>query len=140
MQIEVPDDLGEQFRLLVSSRTFETTPDEYAERLIERELGRYHADGFGERDKLTGCHTRNQFDADLNHRLSAGPPAETHSFHFLCFDIDGLRRHSNAHGHPEADRILREVADALREAYPIDLVYWVGGMSSSWFSVIAAIG
>lgn len=127
MHLEVPDDLYEEFRLLVAKRTFETTPDEYAQNLIRRELGQHDLPNFAERDKLTGCHTRRQFEADLMARLSARVYTKITTLRFFCADISGLKKHNDAYGFPGGDQMIRDAADALRLAYPDVPVYRVGG-------------
>ena len=127
MQLEVPDDLYEEFRLLVAKRTFETTPDEYAQNLIRRELGQNDLPNFAERDKLTGCHTRRQFEADLTAHLWTRVYSNASVTRFLCADIKGLKKQCETYGFPSGDQMIRDAADALRLAYPDVPVYRVGG-------------
>ncbi len=113
----------QKFGLLVAQRTFEVTINQYAHGLIERELGHYHVAGLSEQDKLTGCNTLNQFEADLTHMLRFKSYAEPVSLHFLCFDIGGLKNHNDTHGLHSGDLVIQKVAEALREAYPGEAVY-----------------
>lgn len=127
MQLEIPDDLYEEFRLLVAKRTFETTLDEYAQSLIRRELGLHDLPKFAERDKLTGCHTRRQFEADFIAHLAAGIYNKASVTRFLCADIKGLKKQCETYGIPSGDQMIRDAAAVLRLAYPDVPVYRVGG-------------
>ena len=73
-------------------------------------------------DALTGLCNRFGFLAVLDERLSAGPAA------VLFIDLDGFKAVNDLYGHGAGDRLLREVAAALRtELKPDDVAARLGG-------------
>ena len=129
MQIEIPDDIYEEFQRLVIDRAFETTPAEYAQNLIRRELGQYNLLQFAEKDKLTDCQTRRQLDADLRHRLSSPGYCNTLTLNFMCYNISGFKKYNDTHGFSAGDKLLIQVADTLHKTHPNEPVYRVEGDS-----------
>ena len=127
MQIEIPDDLCKDFQRLVEARAFEMTLSEYVQRLIRREMGQYNLPDFADKDKLTGCHTPYQLEADLTHWLSYWVFHTSRTLHFMCYDISGFKKYNDTYGFGAGDQLLNKVANALREAYPGELIYRVGG-------------
>lgn len=127
MQIEVPDDLYEEFQQLVVSRLFETTLSEYVQWLMRRQMGQYNLPEFADKDKLTGCHTWRQLDTDLTHRLKSVRFYKPNTLRFMCYDISGFKKYNETHGMHMGDHLLNDVADALRKAYPGEAIYRVGG-------------
>jgi diguanylate cyclase (GGDEF)-like protein len=76
-----------------------------------------------ERDYLTGLLNTRVFDEALARRCAAGKP-----FVLVLGDMDNLKDLNNTHGHPEGNRALRQVGDALAAAAgPGDEVARVGG-------------
>jgi len=75
-------------------------------------------------DPLTGLSNRREFDGELD-RL-----CDEHELGFglVLFDVDGFKRVNDDYGHAEGDRLLREVADALRASVRAeDCVARLGG-------------
>jgi diguanylate cyclase (GGDEF)-like protein len=85
--------------------------------LLESELRRLAGT-----DTLTGLCNRHAFLARLTERLAAGEAA------VLFVDLDGFKAVNDVLGHAAGDRLLCEVADALRiELGPDDLAARLGG-------------
>jgi|GEM_PF-2880892 len=127
MQIEIPDDLCEDFQRLVVSRLFETTLSEYVQWLMRRQMGQYNLPEFADKDKLTGCHTWSQLDADLTHRLLSASFYKSRTLRFMCYDISSFKKYNDTYGMHVGNQLLNIVADALRKAYPDEAIYRVGG-------------
>ncbi|HET9657716.1 MAG TPA: sensor domain-containing diguanylate cyclase [Kineosporiaceae bacterium] len=73
-------------------------------------------------DWLTGLFNRQAFIALLDERLPRGDT------HILFIDLDGFKAVNDTDGHPAGDRLLRQVADALRaELRPGDIAARFGG-------------
>jgi diguanylate cyclase (GGDEF)-like protein len=78
-------------------------------------------------DDLTGTYVRGpglaELDRELVRALRAGE-----SLVLAFIDVDGLKRINDAEGHAAGDRVLRQVADALRSNLrPHDIVIRFGG-------------
>jgi diguanylate cyclase (GGDEF)-like protein len=73
-------------------------------------------------DGLTGLFNRQAFVALLEERLPRG------DVHLLFLDLDGFKAVNDTDGHSAGDRLLREVAQALRaELRPGDIAARLGG-------------
>jgi diguanylate cyclase (GGDEF)-like protein len=79
------------------------------------------------RDALTGLYNRSYFLSQV------GPLAELNALcelglAIILVDLDHFKRINDHHGHPVGDRVLKEVAEVLRESTrPEDLVARYGG-------------
>ena len=82
----------------------------------------------GETDPLTRLANRRTFDASLSRGLSLAG-AMRRPISLLMVDIDHFKKVNDTHGHPNGDRALKAVADALTRAFPrrTDLVVRYGG-------------
>jgi diguanylate cyclase (GGDEF)-like protein len=80
-----------------------------------------------EHDPLTGVANRLRFDKDANALLAHA--RETRAMvQILFLDLDGFKPVNDAHGHAVGDRVLKVVAERLRQSVqPHDLVARVGG-------------
>jgi diguanylate cyclase (GGDEF)-like protein/PAS domain S-box-containing protein len=85
--------------------------------LLEQELRRLAAT-----DALTGLANRPAFVGVLQERLAAGSAV------VLFIDLDGFKAVNDMDGHTAGDRLLRQVAETLRqEVRPADLAARLGG-------------
>lgn len=66
-----------------------------------------------ETDALTGLHNRGAFDARIR-ALVANSSA--HPSALIMIDLDGFKDYNDRHGHPEGDRALQGVSDAICSA------------------------
>ncbi len=82
-------------------------------------------------DSLTGLFNRQAFVTLLEERLPRGDT------HLLFLDLDGFKAVNDTDGHTAGDRLLREVANALRaELRPGDIAARLGGDE---FAVLPAV-
>jgi diguanylate cyclase len=78
-------------------------------------------------DALTGLLNRRAFTEAVAARLLNHHPAHTH-LAVMMLDIDNFKRVNDTYGHSAGDRLLREVAELLRENSPPDaMVCRAGG-------------
>ncbi len=82
----------------------------------------------GETDPLTRLANRRVFDTSIGRGLSLAG-AMKRPLSLLMIDIDHFKKVNDTHGHPNGDRALKAVADALIRAFPrrTDLVVRYGG-------------
>ncbi len=82
----------------------------------------------GETDPLTRLANRRAFDASITRGLSLAS-AVRRPISLLMVDIDHFKKVNDTYGHPNGDRALKAVADALTRAFPrsTDLVARYGG-------------
>lgn len=71
-------------------------------------------------DTLTGLANRSRFD-ELIERAFAGQRQTSQPLSLLVIDVDHFKRINDDFGHEEGDRVLRRVAEALRDAAPRDI-------------------
>ncbi len=78
-------------------------------------------------DSLTGLPNRNAFSEDVS-RLLSETAGKGGGMALGILDLDGFKGWNDAYGHSEGDRLLRELADLLREILPPEgLVARLGG-------------
>lgn len=77
----------------------------------------------GEMDLLTGLYNRNRYEEDL----SKIQTFYTKSLTCLYIDVNGLHELNNAKGHEAGDRMLKAVADQIRETFKTEYTYRIGG-------------
>ncbi|MBN1644684.1 diguanylate cyclase [Candidatus Woesearchaeota archaeon] len=78
-------------------------------------------------DSLTGLYNRSYFVQSLKSELVRAQK-EVKPTSLIIFDIDDFKLFNDTHGHPEGDRILREIADISRSCFgDIDTVCRYGG-------------
>ncbi len=78
-------------------------------------------------DALTGVGNRLRMEEDL-HALVSDAERYDHASSLAFFDIDNFKQWNDTHGHVDGDRILKEVAYAIRHAVrAADRVYRYGG-------------
>jgi diguanylate cyclase (GGDEF)-like protein len=130
----------------------ETDPDRFAdvaERLAEatgavqaaavEELVRHRSrelESQANTDALTGLYNLRYFQRELSQLLDVQKRYDQ-SFALLLLDIDGLKRINDAHGHQAGDRVLMQVAMALRRSVrTVDTAARLGGDE---FAVLAPL-
>jgi diguanylate cyclase (GGDEF)-like protein len=87
-------------------------------------------------DALTGLFNLRYFQRELSHLLDVRKRYEQ-PFALLLLDIDGLKRINDAHGHQAGDRVLMQVAMALRRSVRnVDTTARLGGDE---FAVLAPL-
>jgi diguanylate cyclase (GGDEF)-like protein/PAS domain S-box-containing protein len=78
-------------------------------------------------DELTGLHNRSAWHGRLKHELLRAERSRTR-LGVVLIDIDGFKAINEAHGHQEADRLLRECARGWRRAIRVtDCLGRLGG-------------
>lgn len=85
-------------------------------------------------DSLTGLANRRQFDLTLHAEFDRAV-REQRSIAMLMIDIDYFKRYNDMYGHPEGDRCLRQVAEAVQSKRPGDFSARYGGEE---FAVVLA--
>ena len=85
----------------------------------------------GKLDSLTGLMTRKAFFTACGKALEARGDAPCY---FIMADLDYFKEINDAHGHPEGDRALKEVARSLKEAFPVDTI--IGRMGGDEFALL----
>jgi diguanylate cyclase (GGDEF)-like protein len=77
-------------------------------------------------DGLTGLYTNQYFWDQLRSMMEPDNPVET--FSLIMIDLDDFKRLNDEHGHLEGDRVLREIATAIKaHVRDSDLVARYGG-------------
>lgn len=77
----------------------------------------------GERDILSGLYNRNRYEMDLplyHERVQT-------SLACVYIDVNGLHERNNTEGHEAGDRMLRCVADHIRQMFGDECSYRIGG-------------
>ena len=74
-------------------------------------------------DLLTGAKNRNHYES----RLPEYPALCASNLICVYADVNGLHEMNNKKGHPEGDRMLREVAEAMQQRFGREHTYRVGG-------------
>lgn len=78
-------------------------------------------------DSLTGLYNRSYFMQTLKNELTRAKK-ESKPTSLLIFDIDDFKLFNDAHGHPEGDRVLKEIADITKSCFSdVDTVSRYGG-------------
>ena len=77
----------------------------------------------GDRDTLTGMYNRNRYERDLPVLFSRYQSSLT----CIYIDVNGLREMNNTKGHDLGDKMLRTVAEGIKEHFRTDYSYRVGG-------------
>lgn len=74
-------------------------------------------------DRLTGIYNRQMFDDHLT-RVWNQSRRERHNLALLVVDIDHMREFNKRYGHPEGDRCIQRVGEALKDSVrrPLDFV------------------
>lgn len=79
-------------------------------------------------DSLTGLMTRRAFFAGCARSLQAGGTGESQGGYFIMVDVDHFKGVNDRYGHPEGDRLLREIARKLQIVFDGEaLIGRVGG-------------
>jgi diguanylate cyclase len=68
-------------------------------------------------DALTGISNRKHFEQELQAAIEASAKSRI-SFALLMVDIDHFKAFNDSHGHQTGDKVLRVVAQALRDKFP----------------------
>jgi len=92
-----------------------------------KEEEKRRASFLAEHDPLTGVANRLRFDKQVNAMLARARHSAS-AVQILFLDLDGFKPVNDEHGHAVGDRVLRVVADRLRQSVqPDDVVARVGG-------------
>jgi diguanylate cyclase (GGDEF)-like protein len=81
------------------------------EGLVERQV--HELESLANSDPLTGLSNRRHLQDQLGHALAVHKRYET-PFALLVLDVDGLKRVNDSQGHQAGDRVLVQVASAMR--------------------------
>ena len=76
-----------------------------------------------ETDQLTGLNNRNCYE----YKLGQYPGMYKESICCVYFDANGLHELNNQKGHQAGDEMLRQIADAIQQAFGSDDTYRIGG-------------
>ena len=80
-----------------------------------------------EHDPLTGLRNRRRFERDVNEEIGRGHRYGEQAC-LLMIDIDGFKAVNDAHGHRIGDRMLRAIAEAMKQRLrDSDVVARIGG-------------
>ncbi len=91
----------------------------------KKELGSARQLAF--RDSLTGVKNYNAFveaEQQINERIASG---ELREFGMVVFDVNGLKRMNDTHGHEAGDRLLKEACYLICEMFKHSPVFRIGG-------------
>lgn len=79
-------------------------------------------------DALTKLHNRGYFDTVCQRVLDEARRADG-LFAFMIIDIDFFKEYNDTYGHQEGDKVLREVAQCIKDALkrPSDYAFRIGG-------------
>lgn len=91
----------------------------------KKELGSARQLAF--RDSLTGVKNYNAFveaEQQINERIASG---ELREFGMVVFDVNGLKRMNDTHGHEAGDRLLKEACHLICEMFKHSPVFRIGG-------------
>ncbi len=92
---------------------------------LEQQIRRLEALAYT--DGLTGLYNRRFADIFLE-RITKDVFGFEIKLSLLLFDIDGLKRYNDTHGHPAGDKLLINTAQAMRKSFrPQDLIARIGG-------------
>lgn len=80
-----------------------------------------------EHDALTGTRNRRRFERDVNEQVGRARRYGEQAA-LLLIDVDGFKQINDAHGHKAGDRVLKEIAAALRgRLRETDVLARIGG-------------
>ena len=85
----------------------------------------------GERDLLSGLYNRNRFEIDLPRYYEQ----YRESLACIYMDVNGLHELNNSQGHDAGDRMLKTVADCIRDHFGDTCSYRIGGDEFLAFAV-----
>ena len=85
-------------------------------------------------DTLTGVMNRRSFFRVCNRALRNMAREEEHGCYFIMMDVDKFKEVNDVYGHPEGDRVLKEVAKELETAF--DKRGMVGRIGGDEFAVL----
>jgi diguanylate cyclase (GGDEF)-like protein len=78
-------------------------------------------------DELTSLYNRRYFDIRLAEESSRADRYKE-ELSLIMIDFDDFKKHNDAHGHPTGDKLLREMADLIRQSVrKSDMVFRYGG-------------
>lgn len=128
MKIDIPDTLYQSYAEALSARPYFDSVDMQIQRLIQSELRRLAAPGYGT-DSLTGCKTNYQLQLDVMNAMwrNQREGQELLSTQYLCIDIDDFKHFLDEHGLAAGDEVLVHIAKQLIERYTAADVYRFGG-------------
>lgn len=87
----------------------------------ERRKAEQAARRLAEIDPLTGCYNRRSM-ASVTNALRQDALSVGQSLAFVMVDLDNFKQINDMHGHSIGDKVLKSIADALREVLPEDAV------------------
>ena len=78
-------------------------------------------------DELTSLYNRRYFDIRLAEEASRSDRYKQ-ELSLIMIDFDDFKKHNDAHGHPTGDKLLRDMADVIRQSVrQSDVVFRYGG-------------
>ena len=77
----------------------------------------------GEHDALTGLQNRNRYEADLAESWRSYPG----SLACIYIDVNNLHELNNSQGHTAGDRMLKSIANQIRQTFGSEHTYRIGG-------------
>jgi diguanylate cyclase (GGDEF)-like protein len=78
-------------------------------------------------DELTSLYNRRYFDVRLAEESSRSDRYKE-ELSLIMIDFDDFKKHNDAHGHPTGDKLLRDMADIIRQSVrQSDMVFRYGG-------------
>ncbi len=79
------------------------------------------------RDGLTGLYNVRYFHQRINGEFNRIERLK-HSLGLIFLDIDHFKKYNDTHGHPNGDKVLRQVAEIIRKEFrPTDIIARYGG-------------
>jgi len=125
MNINISDELLQQYETFLHHRWHSGDVSGYVERLLQDEMRKYLAPGY-DRDTLTGCKNRFYIEHDFENALLKCKNTDFHT-KYLCLDIDHFKNYLDYFGIQAGEQKLVGLARRLENNYPDRNIYRYGG-------------
>jgi len=114
-------------QLIKSNRLLRNMEHEIEQRTLELQVALERAESLSILDGLTGVHNRRYFISHFS-TLIEQCARYGHKLAILMIDVDDFKQINDTHGHLEGDRILKAIANVLRQcARGADIIARFGG-------------
>ena len=114
-------------QLITSNRLLRTMEHEIEQRTLELQVALERAESLSILDGLTGVHNRRYFISNFNTLIEQCARYD-HKLALLMIDVDDFKTINDSHGHLEGDRILKAIANVLKQcARGADIIARFGG-------------